>query len=98
LREVAVPARTDNEDDRPTQSIAERKNERRQVIEDTCLMFWIAMFDYELKDNEFKSGIISGLVVLGIDTQNGSWKSALSYTLILSATVAVIRALVVYRA
>ena len=98
LREVAAPARTGNEVEHPTQSKAERKNERRQVIEDTCLMFWIAMFDHELKDSEFQSGIMSGLAVLGIDTQNGRWKSALSYTPILSAIVAIMRALVVYRA
>ena len=61
-------------------------------------MFWIAMFDYKLKDSEFRSGIMSALAVLGIDTQTGSWKSALSYTPILSAVVAIMRALVVYRA
>ena len=41
---------------------------------------------------------MSALAVLGINTQTGSWKSALSYTPILSVVVAVIRALVVYRA
>lgn len=78
--------------------MAQRKEERRQAIEDACLMFWIAMFDQELKDSEFKSGVMSGLAVLGIDMETGSWKSALSYTLILSAVVAVARALVVHRA
>ncbi len=55
------------------------------------------MFDHELKDSEFKSGIISRLAVLGIDIQTGSWKTALNYTPILSAIVTVMRALVVYR-
>jgi superfamily II DNA helicase RecQ len=71
---------------------------RREAIEEACFTFWIAMFDHELKDSEFDSGIMSGLAVLGIDTQTGTWKSALSYTPILSAIVAVMRALVVYRA
>jgi len=74
------------------------KEVRREAIEDACSMFWIAMFDHELKDSEFDSGIMSGLAVLGIDTQTGTWKSALTYTPILSAIVAVMRALVVYRA
>ena len=71
---------------------------RRRAIEDACMSFWINMFDHELQDDEFESGIISGLAVLGIDTQNGSWKSALNYTPILSAIVSVMRALVVHRA
>lgn len=98
LRGVATPVRVDDEDDSPTRSKTERKNKRRQAIKDTCLMFWISMFDHELKDSDFKSGIMSRLVVLGVDGQSGSWKSVLSYTPILSAVVAVMRALVVYRA
>ena len=42
--------------------------------------FWINMVDHELKDDEFKSGIINGLALLGIGTQSGSGKSALNYT------------------
>ena len=29
---------------------------RRQKIEDACLAFWIAMFDHELKANEYEIG------------------------------------------
>ncbi len=98
LQEAAALEGRDHEEDGPGRSNAQRMKERRQAIEDACGIFWIAMFDHELKDSEFKSGIMSGLAVLGIDTQNGSWKSAMSYTPILSAIVAVMRALVVYRA
>lgn len=77
---------------------AAMKTVRRRAIEDACMLFWINMFDHELRDDEFESGIVSGLAVLGIDTQSGSWKSALNYTPILSAVVSVMRALVVHRA
>ena len=99
LRDVAAPEKfgKDFEGIR-NGSIAARKESRRQTIEDASMVFWIAMFDHELKDSEFKSSIISGLAVFGIDTQNGSWKTALNYTPILSAIVTVMRALVVYRA
>ncbi len=99
LRDVAAPEKfCSYTEGTRIESITARKAKRRQAIEDARMLFWIAMFDHELKDSEFKSGIISGLAVLGIDTQNGSWKTALNYTPILSAIVTVMRALVVYRA
>lgn len=42
-------------------SIATAKAKRRAAIEDACSSVWINMFDRELKDDEFESGIISGL-------------------------------------
>jgi len=85
-----------NDSSRGDRTVAKAK--RRQAIEDACSSFWINMFDHELRDDEFESGIISGLAVLGVDTQSGSWKSALNYMPVLSAIVSVMRALVVYRA
>ena len=35
------------------------------------MAFWIAMFDYELKDREFKSRIISAAAVLGLEVERG---------------------------
>lgn len=60
-------------------------------------MFWISMFNHELRDREYDSAIISGLVVLALDTESGGWMPAVSYTPILAAVVTVLRALVVYR-
>jgi hypothetical protein len=56
------------------------------------------MFDHELKDREFESGIISVAAVLGLEVERGGWRSALSYTPMLSAIIRTLRALVVYRA
>jgi hypothetical protein len=56
------------------------------------------MFNYELKDREFESGIISVAAVLGLKVEKGGWRSALSYTPILSAIITTLRALVVYQA
>ena len=73
--------------------------ELREATEGACLRFWLAMFDHELQDDEYESGIISGLAVSGM-SQNGGrkWRSALLYTPDLSGMVTVLRALVVYSA
>lgn len=68
------------------------------AIEQASLEFWLAMLDHELKDEEFESGIISGLAVLGLEVEKGGWMPAINYTPILSAIVTVARALVVYQA
>jgi superfamily II DNA helicase RecQ len=72
---------------------------RREATERACLGFWLAMFDHELQDDEYESGIMSGLAVSGM-SQNGGrkWRSALLYTPDLSGMVTVLRALVVYSA
>ena len=41
------------------------------AVEEASLAFWIAMFDYELKDREFESGIISVAAVLGLEVKRG---------------------------
>jgi hypothetical protein len=54
------------------------------------------MFDYELKDREFESSIISAAAVLGLEVERGGWRSALSYTPMLSAIITTLQVLVVY--
>jgi hypothetical protein len=54
------------------------------------------MFDHELKDREFESGIISAAAILGLEVEKGGWRSALSYTPMLSAIITMLQALVVY--
>jgi hypothetical protein len=68
------------------------------AAEEASLAFWIAMFDHELKDREFESGIISAAAVLGLEVERGGWRSALSYTPVLSAMITTLRALVIYQA
>lgn len=75
------------------------RRKRREATEGACLRFWVAMFDHELQDDEYESGIISGLAVSGMSQDGGrKWRSALSYTPDLSGMVTVLRALVVYSA
>jgi hypothetical protein len=66
------------------------------VAEEASWAFWIAIFNHELKDREFESGIISAAAVLGLEVEKGGWRSALSYTQILSTIITTLRALVVY--
>jgi hypothetical protein len=54
------------------------------------------MFDYELKDREFESSIISAAAVLELEVERDGWRSVLSYTPMLSAIITTLRALVVY--
>lgn len=65
---------------------------------DAALAFWIAMFDHELGDSEFESGIISGLAVLGADSEDGGWMPTITYTPTLAAIITTMRAVMVRRA
>jgi hypothetical protein len=68
------------------------------AAEEASLAFWITIFNHKLKDREFESGVISAAAVLGLEVERGGWRSALSYTPILSAIITTLRALVVYQA
>jgi hypothetical protein len=57
------------------------------AVEEASLAFWITMFDHKLKDREFESGIISAAAILGLEVEKGGWRSALSYTPMLSAII-----------
>ena len=74
-----------------------QRSQGRMKLQRACMAFWIAMFNHELKDKTYDSAIMSGLAVLGMDTQDGGWMPALNYTPILAAMVTVLRALVVFR-
>ena len=52
------------------------------------------MLNHPLKDDEYKSAIISGLVVLGIQDDNG-WLNAEDYTLKYLAVIKLARLIVV---
>jgi len=54
------------------------------------------MFDHALGDTEYDSAIISGIAVLGLDTENKGWAPAENFTPKLSAIVTIARAIVVY--
>ncbi len=54
------------------------------------------MFDHKLKANKYESGIISGLSVIGLDTNKGGWVKAKNFTPVLSAIVIITCALVAY--
>ena len=71
---------------------------RRQKIKDAYLAFQIAIFNYKLKVNKYKSGIISGLVVISLDVNKGGQVKGQNFTLVLLAIVIIVRALVTYQA
>ena len=90
-REDEISRITDT-DDIPNQPIADQSNrrqrreERQKQLDRACLKFWVSMFDHDLNAGDFESGIISGLAVLGLNTENGGWKAAMNYTYLLIPT------------
>ena len=71
---------------------------KRQKIKDAYLAFQIAIFNYKLKANKYKSGIISGLVVIGLDVNKGGQVKGQNFIPVLLAIVIVVRVLVTYQA
>ena len=74
----------------------------RKVCEDelqwSIVLFWASMLDQELLDDEFQSGFLSALAVLGLDTEDAGWVSVFNFTPKLAAIVTVCKALVVFMA
>ena len=71
---------------------------RRQKIKDAYLAFQIAIFNYKLKVNKYKSSIISGLVVIGLDANKGRQVKGQNFILVLLAIIIIVRVLVTYQA
>jgi len=67
------------------------------MLEKHVLEFLLLLLDYNLKDDKYKSVLVSVAAVFRVDSNYG-WKSALSYTPTISAIVTVIRMLVLYKA
>ncbi|KAK4897073.1 hypothetical protein LTR49_028043 [Elasticomyces elasticus] len=61
------------------QGSKEARAEAKVGLQEECLMFWISMFNHELRDREYDSAIMSGLAVLASDTQSGGWMPATNY-------------------
>jgi hypothetical protein len=72
-------------------------NEREGVIQ-TSLEFWVAMFDHDLKDNEYENAMLSGLAVLGTCGEKNGWVPAIYYTPTLAAMITSMRAIIIRRA
>jgi superfamily II DNA helicase RecQ len=75
-----------------------RGPDEREAIVHASSAFWIAMFDHELKDNEYVNGMLSGLAVLGTCGERNGWVPAISYTTTLAAVITTMRAIIVRRA
>jgi hypothetical protein len=69
-------------------------------LEERCLRLWIGLLDHALPGDEYQSGLLSGLAILGIkpDQHGGGWVPAHEYSQTLSALITTSRALVVYHA
>ena len=92
----SIPTTTPSASPRPPRQRQKRRQQHRFVA--ASMSFWIAMFDHELKDREYESGVLSGLAVLGLDTVHGGWMPAINYTPILAAMITTLRAIVVRQA
>lgn len=66
-------------------------------VQQRLLYFCITLLDYNLADHEYKSVIISGLAVLGLQ-EGGRWANAEDYTPKLSAVIKLARLIVIQEA
>ena len=65
-------------------------------LEDYVLSLMLALLDHHLKDDEYRSVIVSASAVLGVDSERG-WMAPFGYTPKISAIVTVARMLVLYK-
>lgn len=71
--------------------------EEEEKLENHILGFLLSLLDYNLRDDEYKSALVSAVVVFGVN-KDRSWKSPLVYTPTISAIITVVKMLVLYRA
>lgn len=71
--------------------------EEEEALEGHVLAFLISLLDHTLKDNEYRSVLVSATAILGVDGERG-WKDALLYTPTISAIVTIAKMLVLLRA
>lgn len=69
-----------------------------EELEWSIVLFWASMLDQELLDDEFQSGFLSAVAVLGLDTEDAGWVSVFNFTPKLAAIVTICKALVVFMA
>jgi len=74
--------------------------QERPRVEEYCLHLWIALIDHPLPGDDHESGLLSGMAVLGIksEQEGGGWVQAHEYSQTLSAVITTSRALVVHYA
>lgn len=94
---IASEAAQDDDSRDDGQEGSERDDWECGPVEAKVLELLIAMLDQNVGDDEYRSGIVSGLAVLGLD-ENCAWKGPSRATRSLSAVVTVSRMLVLYRA
>ncbi|KAF2828293.1 hypothetical protein CC86DRAFT_320984, partial [Ophiobolus disseminans] len=83
------------------QQIASSTQDRkREKLEARCLELWIALLDHSLVGDEHKSGLLSGIAVLGLkpDYHGGGWVPAHDFSPVLSALITTSKVLVVHYA
>jgi hypothetical protein len=83
--------------DDSSESEEEMDEEEEELLEAHVLGLLALLLDYHLKDDEYKSALVSATAVMGVDGDCG-WKDLLAYTPIISAIVTVARMLVLYTA
>ena len=75
-----------------------QRQERAQKIQEGIVRWYLSMVGHVLRGNEWESGLLSGLAVLGLDTELGIWCEPQNYTPHLLAVVTTTRVCVIYLA
>ena len=85
----------DRDDEDDSDGDGELDDEQELRLQRHVLDLLVSLLEHPLKDDNYKSPLLSGLAVLGVDTNCG-WKSPMVYTPTLSAIVTVGKMLVLY--
>lgn len=85
------------DDDELDEAAKERRDEKEAKVQRYVLPFLLSLLDYYVKDQYYRSALVSATAALGVDSARG-WKSPLVYTTSLSAIVTVAKMLVLYSA
>jgi superfamily II DNA helicase RecQ len=97
LKKIWLVVSQVEEDKDSDYSAEELDEEQEEQLKSHVLDLLLALLDHKLKDNEYKSALVSATAVLGVDADNG-WQRPQSYTPKLSAIVTVSRMLVLSKA
>jgi hypothetical protein len=89
IRQVAGEDENTDEEEQEMSSDEEEEilgEEEEEALEDHVLAFLISLLDDTLKNNEYKSVLVSAAAIFGVDGGRG-WKNALLYTPTISAVI-----------
>ena len=70
----------------------------REWLDGKVEEFWMTMIDHMIKGDHHENGLLSGLAILGLNTESGGWAKPENFTTNIAAIVTISKALIVQQA